>query len=204
MKKNIFILSLFFASTFILNSYAEDTIIKTKNEFKTSYGVSTPQEEGLVGGAPVPPETTEQSSKVFSNKNKLSIGTPLDIKYGLLDNINIDLGVNFFYNKQGSIYSYPNYNSLALNIDYIFYKTNYLNYIVTIENNIHIYDKNNNLNKVNYFILKSGIYIGFEHFFSDKLSFLANAGISNNSEVFGKNFFLEIKPDYNIKAYYYF
>ncbi|MFN8672558.1 MAG: tetratricopeptide repeat protein [Candidatus Sericytochromatia bacterium] len=40
------------------------------NEFKTSYGVSTPQEEVSGGRAPVPPETPEQSSEVFSNKNK--------------------------------------------------------------------------------------------------------------------------------------
>ncbi|MFN8672914.1 MAG: hypothetical protein U0457_12635 [Candidatus Sericytochromatia bacterium] len=42
-----------------------------KNEFKTSYGVSTPQEEGSGGSAPMPPETPEQSSEVFSNKNKV-------------------------------------------------------------------------------------------------------------------------------------
>ncbi|MFN8673053.1 MAG: hypothetical protein U0457_13360 [Candidatus Sericytochromatia bacterium] len=40
------------------------------NEFKTAYGVSTTQEEGIEGSAPVPPETPEQSSEVFSNKNK--------------------------------------------------------------------------------------------------------------------------------------
>ncbi|MFN8672491.1 MAG: pyridoxal-phosphate dependent enzyme [Candidatus Sericytochromatia bacterium] len=45
-------------------------IEKNINEFKTSYGVSTPQEEGSGGSAPVPPETPEQSSEVFSNKNK--------------------------------------------------------------------------------------------------------------------------------------
>ncbi|MFN8672409.1 MAG: hypothetical protein U0457_10085 [Candidatus Sericytochromatia bacterium] len=41
------------------------------NQFKTSYGVSTPQEEVSGGRAPVPPETPEQNSEVFSNKNKI-------------------------------------------------------------------------------------------------------------------------------------
>ncbi|MFN8673442.1 MAG: peptidoglycan editing factor PgeF [Candidatus Sericytochromatia bacterium] len=40
------------------------------NEFKTSYGVSTPQEEGSGGSAPFNPETPEQSSEVLSNNNK--------------------------------------------------------------------------------------------------------------------------------------
>ncbi|MFN8674317.1 MAG: glycosyltransferase family 4 protein [Candidatus Sericytochromatia bacterium] len=44
--------------------------IKKETEFNTSYGVSTPQEEGSGGYSPVPHETPEQSSEVFSNKNK--------------------------------------------------------------------------------------------------------------------------------------
>ncbi|MFN8670742.1 MAG: HAMP domain-containing sensor histidine kinase [Candidatus Sericytochromatia bacterium] len=40
------------------------------NEFKTSYGVSNSKEEWSGGSAPVPPETPEQSSEVFSNKSK--------------------------------------------------------------------------------------------------------------------------------------
>ncbi|MFN8673168.1 MAG: TetR/AcrR family transcriptional regulator [Candidatus Sericytochromatia bacterium] len=59
-----------------------------KNKFKTSYWVSTPQEEGIGGYAPVPPETPEQSSEVFSNKNKkylkiIETAKELFYKYGI-------------------------------------------------------------------------------------------------------------------------
>ncbi|MFN8673526.1 MAG: O-antigen ligase family protein [Candidatus Sericytochromatia bacterium] len=46
-----------------------------KNKFKTSYGVSTTQEEGVGGYAPVTPETPERSSEVFSNNNQLILSS---------------------------------------------------------------------------------------------------------------------------------
>ncbi|MFN8670821.1 MAG: erythromycin esterase family protein [Candidatus Sericytochromatia bacterium] len=53
---------------------------KYQNEFKTSCGVSTPKEEGLGGATPVPPETPEHSSEVFSNKNKKIKFTGFDMQ----------------------------------------------------------------------------------------------------------------------------
>ncbi|MFN8671597.1 MAG: hypothetical protein U0457_05850 [Candidatus Sericytochromatia bacterium] len=58
-----------------INSESNSTLkfnsnVLNENEFKTSYGVSTPQEEGSGGSAPVTLETLEQSSEVFSNNNK--------------------------------------------------------------------------------------------------------------------------------------
>ncbi|MFN8670510.1 MAG: DUF6493 family protein [Candidatus Sericytochromatia bacterium] len=74
--------------------------IKT-NEFKTSYGVSTPQEEGLGGSAPVPHETPEQSSEVFYNKNKISRENTIKLVFKkLIQNMNQTLNnywADFFY-----------------------------------------------------------------------------------------------------------
>ncbi|MFN8673680.1 MAG: hypothetical protein U0457_16570 [Candidatus Sericytochromatia bacterium] len=44
---------------------------------ESSYKVSTPQEEGSWYSAPVPPETPEHSSEVFSSKNKKGIFTKI-------------------------------------------------------------------------------------------------------------------------------
>ncbi|MFN8671250.1 MAG: molybdopterin molybdotransferase MoeA [Candidatus Sericytochromatia bacterium] len=55
---------------------------ETYNKFKTSCGVSTPQEEGCGGIAPIPPKTSEHSSEVFSN-NKINLTSflPVNISY---------------------------------------------------------------------------------------------------------------------------
>ncbi|MFN8674383.1 MAG: class I SAM-dependent methyltransferase [Candidatus Sericytochromatia bacterium] len=75
------------------------------NKFKTSYGVSTPQEEGSGGSAPLPPETPEQSSEVFSNKNNYD--EVADI-YDVYNTANYD--IDFFIER------YKNFNGNAIEL----------------------------------------------------------------------------------------
>ncbi|MFN8673995.1 MAG: response regulator [Candidatus Sericytochromatia bacterium] len=66
--------------------------VKLKNDFKTSYGVSTQQEKEIVGSA----ETPEHSSEVFSNNNKNELYT--------LEFIISDTGIGIPEDKKDKIF----------------------------------------------------------------------------------------------------
>ncbi|MFN8671834.1 MAG: tetratricopeptide repeat protein [Candidatus Sericytochromatia bacterium] len=89
------------------------------NKFETFYGVLTPHEEGIGGSANVTPETPEQSSEVFSNKNSNSsrIGDLLSIKnkkiigLALISNIVLLFGIYFIWNENSLYLHYMAYSS---------------------------------------------------------------------------------------------
>ncbi|MFN8672667.1 MAG: hypothetical protein U0457_11395 [Candidatus Sericytochromatia bacterium] len=90
------------------------------NEFKTSYGVSIPQEEGIGGSAIVTPETPEQSSEVFSNKNKnISF---IEGFQKILDEFKVIYNkeaILFLEQNKEKAYSFKDFEILNKNISYL-------------------------------------------------------------------------------------
>ncbi|MFN8672708.1 MAG: hypothetical protein U0457_11600 [Candidatus Sericytochromatia bacterium] len=158
------------------------------NEFKTSYGVSTPQEEGLGGSAPVPPETPEQSSEVFSNKNKwekkyiIDIEKrykepfekiPLEVLFKIivqdfsLDSINIKdfkatLNCSLSTNGIEWVFSFDNSPKFSYNIELL--NTTFLGAIFSIKHQIEAINGLQTENKFN----DSLIYLHYKIFLNQK------------------------------------
>ncbi|MFN8674696.1 MAG: hypothetical protein U0457_21765 [Candidatus Sericytochromatia bacterium] len=162
-------------------------------------------------------ENTEQKEERISTKNRFAIAVPPEIQYSFTDNF--DLGIEFnwllSYGYEGKNFKDLSFPSNFLNIDlkYSFYR---------IENTKFLFDLN--FNKIGYFfkspqfdynlinknlnIARASFFIGFESFLNKNISIDSNIGFS----IFKNSFILDkiesgtilLRPDYNIKAYYYF
>ncbi|MFN8670759.1 MAG: NFACT family protein [Candidatus Sericytochromatia bacterium] len=137
VEKSDLVVKKFLISNFLgFSSHTAELVLEDnlKNKFKTSYGVSTPQKEGIEGSAPVPPKTPEQSSEVFSNKKITELNNlEKDILFKIINNFyqaikNDDIFIDFIKEKD--------------KLD--FFITNEENYIVSEYIESHFYDVSKN------------------------------------------------------------